>query len=118
MNSCEIKDDGTLDAEQIQNLRRILGKIPSDEDIQIDADRIKALSDPTRLKIMYLLKYGERCVCEIFTCLDKPQPTVSHHLNILKKAGFIKYRKEGVWVYYSLSQPGITEVLEGLLTPK
>lgn len=118
MKSCKLKDDGTLNLDQIQNLKRIMGKIPGDGDIQRDADRIKAISDPTRLKIMYLLKYGEMCVCEIFTCLEKSQPTVSHHLNILKKAGFIKYRKEGVWVYYSLSQPGIIEVLVGLLAPK
>lgn len=114
MNSCKINDDGTLAPEQVRNLKRIISKIPGDTDLQEDADTIKALADPTRLKIIHLLKHGELCVCEIFTALDKPQPTVSHHLNILKKAGFIKYRKEGVWINYSLSNPGIMEILEGL----
>jgi DNA-binding transcriptional ArsR family regulator len=54
-------------------------------------------------------------VSEIFNALEKPQPTVSHHLNILKKAGFLKWRKEGVWVHYSLSNPKITEFLDEFL---
>jgi ArsR family transcriptional regulator len=110
MNSCEV--EGTLDPEQIKNLKRITLKIPSDEVLQESADAIKALADPTRLKIIQLLRHGELCVCEIFTAMDKPQPTVSHHLNILKKAGFLKYRKEGVWVHYSLSCPEIVKMLD------
>jgi DNA-binding transcriptional ArsR family regulator len=114
MKSGETKDSCTLDQEQVKNLERITSKIPDDMVLQEDADCLKALADPTRLKIIHLLRYGELCVCEIFTCLDKPQPTVSHHLNILKKAGFIKYRKEGVWVHYSLRDREILKILDGL----
>lgn len=112
MNSHDIV--GTLDPEKLKNLKRITSKIPDDKVLQEDADTIKALADPTRLKIIHLLRHGELCVCEIFTAMDKPQPTVSHHLNILKKAGFIKYHKEGVWVHYSLRDPEILKVLDGL----
>lgn len=115
MNSCKIKDDGTLSPEQLKNLKKITSKIPDDTVLDDDADILKALADPTRLKIIYLLKQGELCVCEIFTAMDKPQPTVSHHLNILKKAGLIKFRKEGVWVHYNLSNPKITHFLDGIL---
>jgi len=116
MSSCKVKDDGTLSQVQIKNLKKIASKIPDDKVLQDDADILKALADPTRLKIIYLLKHGELCVCEIFTVMDKPQPTVSHHLNILKKAGLIKFHKEGVWVHYSLSNPKITRILDELLT--
>lgn len=109
------EDDGTLSSNQLKNLKKITSKIPDDMVLQDDADVLKALADPTRLKIIYLLKHGELCVCEIFTAMDKPQPTVSHHLNILKKAGIIKFHKEGVWVHYSLSNPEIISILDRLL---
>ena len=109
------EDDGTLSSNQLKNLKKIISKIPDDMVLQDYADFLKALADPTRLKIIYLLKHGELCVCEIFTAMDKPQPTVSHHLNILKKAGIIKFHKEGVWVHYSLSNPEIIRILDRLL---
>ena len=80
-----------------------------------NADIIKALGDPTRLKIVYLLEHGELCVCEIMTALDKPQPTVSHHLNLLKNAGLLKWRKEGVWIHYKLSNPKLPESIEKII---
>ncbi|AUB56706.1 transcriptional regulator [Methanobacterium subterraneum] len=89
--------------------------MPADDVLYGNADVIKAIADPTRLKILHLLKHGELCVCEIITVMEKPQPTVSHHLNILKKAGFLKWRKEGVWVHYSLSNPKIIDMLNELL---
>jgi len=93
----------------------ITSQIPADDVLYGNADVIKAIADPTRLKILHLLKHGELCVCEIITVMEKPQPTVSHHLNILKKAGFLKWRKEGVWVHYSLSNPKIIDMLNELL---
>lgn len=115
MSPFEVEDDGTLSSNQLKNLKKIISKIPDDMVLQDYADFLKALADPTRLKIIYLLKHGELCVCEIFTAMDKPQPTVSHHLNILKKAGIIKFHKEGVWVHYSLSNPEIIRILDRLL---
>ena len=85
--------------------------MPTEEEMQKRADIIKAPANPTRLKIIYLLKNGELCVCEIMAALDKPQPTVSHHLNILKNAGLLKWRKEGVWTHYRLSK---TKILENI----
>ncbi len=89
--------------------------MPSEEEIQKNADTIKALADPTRLKIIYLLEHGELCVCEIMNALNKPQPTVSHHLNLLKNAGLLKWRKEGVWIHYKLSNTNIPANLKNLL---
>jgi ArsR family transcriptional regulator len=64
----------------------------------------KTLSDETRLRIIKLLEEGELCVCDITAALDKVQPKVSFHLSALKEAGFIKDRKQGKWIHYSLSE--------------
>jgi ArsR family transcriptional regulator len=71
----------------------------------------KALGDRTRLRILYLLKVRELCVCEIMTALHLTQPTASHHLNILENAGVIKERKDGRWVYYSTTDMELTKGL-------
>lgn len=63
----------------------------------------KALSDETRLRILKLLEHGELCVCDIVAALDMVQPKVSFHLSTLKEVGFIKDRKQGKWIHYSLA---------------
>jgi ArsR family transcriptional regulator, arsenate/arsenite/antimonite-responsive transcriptional repressor len=67
----------------------------------------KALSDETRLRIVKLLEKGELCVCDITAALDMVQPKVSFHLCALKDAGFIKDRKQGRWIHYSLNDPDL-----------
>ena len=63
---------------------------------------LKALSDPTRMRILALLGSGQVCVCHIHTALDIPQPTASRHLAHLKKAGLVDGCKIGLWVHYCL----------------
>lgn len=67
----------------------------------------KALSDKTRLRIMWLLSKAnsELCVCEIMDSLNESQYNVSRHLKVLKNTGLVKERKEGRWVSYSLANP-------------
>ena len=115
MKTCEINGEGKPNCNQIENLEKILSEMPNEDEIQRNADIIKAIGDPTRLKIIYLLEHGELCVCEIMTVLDKPQPTVSHHLNLLKNAGLLKWRKEGVWIHYKLSNPKLLDSLKHLV---
>ena len=62
----------------------------------------RAFSDRTRLRILNLLKPGELCVCDLVRALDLPQPKVSRHLAYLRKAGLVKDRKDGLWMYYTL----------------
>ncbi len=64
---------------------------------------LRALADPTRLRILALLFGGEVCVCHIHEALDVPQPTASRHLAYLRRAGLVDTRKEGPWVHYSLA---------------
>jgi ArsR family transcriptional regulator len=67
----------------------------------------KALSDPTRLKIIELLEKREICACEFAPLTKKAQPTVSQHLRILETAGIIKSRKEGKMILYSIADKRI-----------
>ena len=63
----------------------------------------KSLDDETRLRILaLLLEEDEICVCYLVEVLQLPQSTVSRHLALLKKAGWLKDRREGVWIYYSI----------------
>ena len=64
----------------------------------------KLLGDESKFKIISELKNGEKCVCVIFKELNLDQTLVSHHLSALKKAGLIKGRKAGKWVYYSVNK--------------
>lgn len=73
-----------------------------------------ALSDETRLALLQQLKDGERCVCELTDAMNAAQSRLSFHLKVLKDAGLIEDRREGRWMYYSLSAPAIEE-LEGLV---
>jgi len=64
---------------------------------------MKALSDPSRVKIIKILGVKELCVCELRQLLGLAQPTVSKHLKILEEAGLVDYRKDGSWIIYRLS---------------
>jgi ArsR family transcriptional regulator, arsenate/arsenite/antimonite-responsive transcriptional repressor len=64
---------------------------------------MKALSDPSRVKILKMLQNRVMCVCEIQAGLGLAQPTVSRHLKVLETAGLVKYHKDGLWVNYSLT---------------
>ena len=64
---------------------------------------LKALADPTRVRILGLLAGGQVCVCHIHDALAIPQPTVSRHLAHLRKAGLVDTRRQGTWIYYTLA---------------
>lgn len=70
------------------------------------AQKFKALSDETRLRILALLEEGELCVCDLMAVLDLPQSTVSRHLAYLRNAGLVVDRRHGVWMFYSLAGEG------------
>ena len=73
---------------------------------QMMARMFKAMSDENRLTILALLHSGERCACRLQEALEISQPTLSHHMRILQDAGLIDARKDGKWIYYSLSEEG------------
>ncbi|MDE0843017.1 MAG: metalloregulator ArsR/SmtB family transcription factor [Psychrobacter pacificensis] len=67
-------------------------------------DLFKVLSDPTRLKIFQILfKKEARCVGDLVDMLDQPQPTISRHLNHLKKLGILSCVRDGTWMWYEVA---------------
>ena len=77
----------------------------------------KALGDPVRLRLVSLIgahEGGEVCVCELTEAFDLSQPTISHHLKVLRDAGIIDGERRGTWVYYWLV-PATLERMAGLL---
>jgi len=79
---------------------------------QNEAEILNAMSHPARLEILELLRDGESCVCHIQAMLDHRQSYISQQLNILRHAGLITSRKEGLRVYYQISDPGLFDLLD------
>ena len=77
-----------------------------------EAELLNALSHPARLEILELLRDGESCVCHIQAMLDHRQAYISQQLNILRQAGLITSRKEGLRVYYKISDPDLFGLLD------
>ncbi len=83
------------------------------------AQVFKALGDPVRLRLISLIgahRGGEVCVCDLTAAFDLTQPTISHHLKVLREAGIIGSERRGTWVYYRLV-PAALERMAALLTP-
>ncbi len=80
------------------------------------AETLRALGDPTRLGIMSLLanQAGPICVCDIVANFAQTQPTISHHLRILREAGLVDTMRRGTWAYYAI-RPGALDTLIGAL---
>jgi ArsR family transcriptional regulator len=76
------------------------------------AELFKALGHPTRVKILEYLSEGEKCVKDIWQELGIPQPTVSQHINILREAGIISFRKEGVKTCYRIEMPIVVKIMK------
>lgn len=76
------------------------------------ADILKALAQPTRLKIIDFLRDGERCVCEIFPAIDEEQSNTSRHLNMMQAAGVLSRRKDGLKIYYAIKHPEVLMLVE------
>ncbi|MFJ8825457.1 ArsR/SmtB family transcription factor [Streptomyces sp. NPDC102467] len=78
----------------------------------------KALGDPVRLRLLSMIasrEGGEICVCDLTPAFDLSQPTISHHLKLLKQAGLIDSERRGTWVYYR-PLPAMTDRLAAALT--
>lgn len=74
-----------------------------DKQLHLTAAVFKALSDPTRLRILGLLLTGEVCVCHLHETLRISQPKASRHLAYLRAAGLVDARRDGLWMHYRLS---------------
>jgi ArsR family transcriptional regulator len=76
----------------------------------------KALGDPVRLQLVDVLRKhaGKVCVCELVPLFDLSQPTVSHHLKVLRAAGLVDSERRGLWAYYYVNPDALEELSEWL----
>ena len=84
----------------------------------VDRDRVlgmfKALADGTRFDIFRLIEAqdGSICACDIVDRFEVGQPTIAHHLRVLREAGLITVTREGVWAYYQVDPSGVTALTD------
>ncbi len=78
----------------------------------IRAEILRALGQPTRLKIIDFLRDGERCVCEIFPAISEEQSNTSRHLSLMVSSGILSRRKEGVKIFYAVKRPEILTIVD------
>jgi ArsR family transcriptional regulator len=93
---CSVADPGSLDAATLASYAALFA----------------ALADPTRLGIINLLANNDEpvCVCDITDQFDKGQPTISHHLSILREAGLVSGTRAGIWSFYALNRERLAEL--------
>ena len=78
------------------------------------ADLLKAISHPTRLAVLEILRDGEQCVCHMEAILRLRQASISQQLMVLREAGLVEIRRDGLNVYYHVTKPGIFDVLDAI----
>jgi len=81
--------------------------------------KLKALSDPVRLRLLSVVAShagGEACVCDLSVGIELTQPTISHHLKVLRTAGLLEAERRGSWVYYRVISNALQEVSQLLHT--
>jgi ArsR family transcriptional regulator, arsenate/arsenite/antimonite-responsive transcriptional repressor len=78
------------------------------------AARFKALADPTRVAIVNRLAAAECCVCDLNAAFDLSQPTISHHLRVLRDAGLVESSRRGTWMYYRLVPESVQQLRQTL----
>jgi ArsR family transcriptional regulator, lead/cadmium/zinc/bismuth-responsive transcriptional repressor len=103
----EICDVSAIDMDSFNEIK---SSMLEEEKITRLSETFKALSDPTRLNIIYVLSKTPLCVCDIAQLLDMTQSAISHHLRILRNLKLVKFRKEGKMVIYSLDDDHVLEL--------
>ena len=76
---------------------------------EVLAGAFKAIGHPVRIQILEILtrQAGQVCVCDIESKFDLSQPTISHHLRVLRRAGLLASERSGTWIYYSVRKEGV-----------
>ena len=98
-------DSTCTPTERINELKAKLDL--GDREFRENETFFSSLGDVTRLKILKVIGDEELCSCEVMAALDLTQPTTSHHLGILERAGVLSSRRDGKWVFYRIATPRI-----------
>ena len=115
----------TVDLELTPKQKRPAGEPCCEPVVYPDVERVqaermaaiaKALADPVRLQLVDVLRKhaGKVCVCELVPLFDLSQPTVSHHLKVLRQAGLVDSERHGLWAYYYVIPDALEELAEWL----
>jgi ArsR family transcriptional regulator len=115
-----------VDLELVPKQKRPVGEPCCEPVVYPDVEReqaermgaiAKALGDPIRIQLIDVLRKhaGKVCVCELVPLFDLSQPTVSHHLKVLREAGIVGSERQGLWAYYYVN-PETTEELSAWLS--
>ncbi len=80
--------------------------------LELKAEVLKALAQPTRLKILEFLRNGERCICEIVPAIKGEQSNISRHISVMQKSNLVATRKDGVKVMVKVKDPEIFKILD------
>lgn len=99
----------TIELETIEELQENLHEEKKLEEL---STIFKALSDPTRLKIIYVLSKSSLCVCDIANILKMTQSAISHQLRILRDLKLVKYQRKGKLIIYSLDDDHVLKLFE------
>lgn len=75
---------------------------------------LKAMADPKRMKIIDLLSYGNMCACDVLEHFDFTQPTLSHHMKVLEKAGIVSVNKQKQWHHYTLNEEFVQQFMASM----
>jgi len=82
--------------------------------LEMKAEVLKALAQPTRLKILEFLRGGERCICEIVPAINGEQSNISRHISLMQKSHLVTTRKDGVKVMVKVRDPKVFEILDSI----
>src|SRR4030042_584013 len=83
-----------------------------DRVIEMKAEVLKALAQPTRLKILECLRNGEKCICEIVPALSGEKSNIPRHISLMQKSHLVTTRKDGVKVMVNVRDPKVFEILD------
>ena len=98
-----------------QDIEKVLDKMPAEENFREIAFLFQQLSDPSRLRLLWLLCHSEECVCNLAAAVDMSAPAISHHLKNLKRSGLITSRREGKEVYYRAADTEAAKLLHHMI---
>lgn len=92
-------------------VREVQAAIPESGEIRGATELLKAVGDPTRMRILAALSAAELCVCDLQATLSMSQSAVSHQLRVLRRARLVRYRRNGKMAYYSLDDGHVGDLL-------
>ncbi|MEV7967056.1 metalloregulator ArsR/SmtB family transcription factor [Sphaerisporangium sp. NPDC088356] len=106
-------------APDVPRPSRVAEPLTQEQSARIAAG-FKALADPVRLRLLSLVAShldGEACVCDLVGAFDLTQPTISHHLRVLRDAGLVESTRRGTWVYYRVVPEALTSLTTIIALP-